>query len=77
MISIEAQLSLALEENKSLKLALHIARVAKARSEREMRLRNSGLPEQARDRLHMAFAKSTDNAGLKEAINVELRRGAQ
>lgn len=42
--------------------------------EREMRMINAGLPGGAKDILRKAFENSFDNAGLKEAINVEKRR---
>lgn len=38
---------------------------------REMMMREANLPIESKQRLHAAFVKSTDNAGLKEAINVE------
>ena len=82
MKSIEAQLSEALDEasfykriNVELKAALHQAQIHKATAERRHILYLSGLPQVSVDRLHVAFAKSTDNAGLREAINVE-KRGA-
>jgi hypothetical protein len=84
MQSVEVQLNEALDlvkmltkENADLKVAVTEQRYRAARAEREIRFRGAGLPQPARERLHAAFAKSTDNAGLKEAINVELRRGAK
>jgi hypothetical protein len=63
-------------ENTELKATITEVRIAAAKKERDRLLKESGLPEPCVKRLHEAFAKSTDNAGLKSAINVE-KRGAQ
>ncbi len=70
MTSLEEQL---IEENKQLKVAIHQVQVARAATERKYILRDSHLPEPCVKRLDAAFANSTDNAGLKQAINVELK----
>lgn len=82
MKSIEVQLSDALEHNRllikintHLKAAVTEQRIRTAKAERELRMHVAGVSLAARGRLHAAFAHSTDNAGLKEAINVELRGG--
>jgi hypothetical protein len=78
MKSIEVQLNEALEniktltkENTELKEAVTTHRKATAKAERESQLKESKLPEPCVKRIHEAFGNSTDNAGLKEAINVE------
>jgi hypothetical protein len=58
-----------------LKRAIHQKSITIASIQRDARLKESGLPQLAIKRLHEAFATSTDNAGLKEAINVERKRG--
>jgi len=80
---IEIQLNAALERIKqqdaeitSLKTAVSNHQIDGAYFERELRMTNAGLPNDAKDRLHRAFENSRDNAGLKEAINVE-KRSAQ
>lgn len=80
MTSIEAQLNEALagiarleQENAGLKVTIHELQIAKAASERADMLRDSMLPGVSVARLNNAFANSTDNAGLKQAINAELR----
>lgn len=75
MQSLEVRLNEALAEIEQLKARVTEERIRATRAEREMRFRAAGVPQPAKDRLHAAFATSTDNAGLKEAINVELRRG--
>lgn len=81
MTSIEAQLHEALGTIKQqaveiadLKGAITGLRIKHAGEKREAVLRESGLSQTAVERLHSAFAKSKDNCGLSEAINVELRR---
>lgn len=78
MKSVEVQLNEALEsiktltaENTTLKEAVTAAKVATAKAEREGLLKEAKLPEPCVKRVNEAFAKSTDNAGLKEAINTE------
>ena len=61
----------------NLRTTLHEQRLRATRAERELLLREAPLPQQAKDRLHLAFAKSTDNSGLREAINIEKRGSAQ
>ena len=84
MMSAEARLNEALgkvndltEENKQLKVAVTEQRLRAARAERELRFREANLSGASKARLHDAFKNSTDNAGLHEAIKVELRRGVQ
>ena len=81
MKSIETQLHEALEQIKvkddaiaSLKFAVHQHRLTIGKLEREARLKEAGLPEPSIKRIREAFATSTDNAGLKEAISVERRK---
>jgi len=69
--------SLEIKLNEALEQLVTEQRTRAARAEREMRFRGAGLSQSARNRLHLAFTLSTDNAGLKEAINVELRRGTR
>jgi hypothetical protein len=80
MTSIEAKLNQVVDENsalgrilKQLREALHQERVAHAATHRKYILRDSQLPAPCVKRLEAAFAQSTDNSGLKEAINVELK----
>ncbi|HEX6822677.1 MAG TPA: hypothetical protein VF123_11515 [Candidatus Sulfotelmatobacter sp.] len=75
MQSVEAKLNEVIEENKQLKEALAFARIDGAWWERESRMNNAGLTHDAKTRLHRAFENSKDNAGLKEAINTEKKRG--
>lgn len=84
MKSIEAQLNEALEQIKrqdaeiaSLKKAVHGRQITIARNYREALLKEVNLSQDSIKRLMGAFATSTDNAGLKQAINVEQRRGAR
>jgi len=79
MKSVEVQLNEALAtietlktENGQLKEAVTAGKVAAAKAEREGQLKESKLPEPCTKRINEAFAKSTDNAGLKEAINTEV-----
>lgn len=60
----------------TLRSELHKARVERAACERKYILKECGLPEDAKQRLDDAFKTSTDNAGLKQAINCE-KRGAE
>ena len=83
MISIERKLNEVIDENsalgrvtKALRDALAQERLDHAATKRGYMLRDSGLPAASVERLSAAFAKSTDNAGLKEAINCE-KRGAK
>lgn len=78
MKSIEVQLNEALDVIKAkdaeivtLKEAVNKQQIATAKAERDGQLKESKLPVPCVNRLSEAFAKSTDNAGLKEAINVE------
>lgn len=81
MKSIEVQLHEALEqintkdsEIVSLKRAIHQKQLTIANIQRDWKLKEAGLPEPCVKRIHDAFATSLDNAGLKEAINVERRK---
>lgn len=81
MKSVEAQLNEALELLKakdaeiiSLKQAVRTKQLTIASVQRDWKLEKAGLPEPCVLRLRVAFANSTDNAGLKEAINVEKRK---
>jgi hypothetical protein len=65
------------KENKELKAAITTQRRQTARANRELLFRERNLPVDIKERLHQVFSSSTDNAGLKEAINVELKRGGQ
>lgn len=58
-------------ENKQLKEAITAGKVATAKAERTSLMKEAKLPEPCVVRLEEAFKASTDNAGLKEAINVE------
>lgn len=78
MKSIEVQLQEAQEqiktltvENGQLKEAVSAGKIATAKVERASMLKESKLPEPCVARIDGAFAKSADNAGLKEAINIE------
>lgn len=78
MKSVEVQLNEALAkittletENTQLKEAVTAGKIGIAKAERTAQLTEAKLPEPCTKRLQEAFAKSTDNAGLKEAINVE------
>lgn len=64
------------QENTQLKEKVHAMRIDCAFWHRQNRLANAGLSPVSKDRINNAFAQSTDNAGLKEAINVE-KRGAK
>lgn len=82
MTSIEAKYNQLLTENATsariitqLKAALHQAQIARAATERKYILRDANLPFPCVERLEKAFATSTDNAGLKQAINCEKRGG--
>jgi len=81
MKSLEVRLNEAIERYKhqcerilSLQAALNNARIDSAFYERQLRMTNAGLPNDAKDRLNKAFENSNDNAGLREAINTEKRR---
>lgn len=58
-------------ENTQLKEAVSTGKIATAKAERDGQLKESKLPAPCVARLSEAFKASTDNAGLKEAINVE------
>jgi hypothetical protein len=80
MVSVESKLNGSLEviaflerENIQLKTRIHQERIAHAATERKYILRDSGLPVASVNRLNDAFKSSTDNTGLKEAINCERR----
>lgn len=55
----------------SFKNALRHHQVCVAYYEREFKMREAGLSLESKQRLHSAFRNSTDNAGLKEAVNTE------
>lgn len=74
MLSVEAKLNEALAQVAELQTALSNSRIDAAYFERELRMTNAGLRHEAKIRLHKAFERSTDNAGLREAINTEKRR---
>jgi len=81
MKSVEAQLHEAFErigqltgENIELKKVIHEKQITIAKIERDGVLKVANLSPDSVDRLHKAFATSTNNAGLKEAINVERKR---
>ncbi|HKV79768.1 MAG TPA: hypothetical protein VJP02_16585 [Candidatus Sulfotelmatobacter sp.] len=57
----------------SLKLTVHQERVAHAATKRADILSEAMLPAESIARLNRAFAQSTDNAGLPQAINCEHR----
>lgn len=78
MKSIEQQLNEAIAkvtaietENKQLKEAVTEGKKATAKAERGKQLIEAKLPEPCVKRIDEAFSNSTDNSGLKEAINVE------
>jgi hypothetical protein len=80
MKSIEVQLNEALETIKhhereiiTLKEIVRRLQIALAKAERDGVLKESRLPEPCVARIEAAFAKNIDNAGLKQAINAELR----
>jgi hypothetical protein len=80
MKSAEVQLNEALEQNRLKDVLIHELRetvkqlqVALAKCERDSILKASRLPEPCVKPISDAFAKSIDNAGLKQAINAELR----
>lgn len=82
MKSIETQLYEAreitvqlMQFNKALKDSFKKAQRRAAKAERELLFYKSNLKQESKDRLHQAFRESTDNAGLKEAINTEMKRG--
>jgi hypothetical protein len=62
-------------ENRELKAAIHAKSIDAAYWEREHRINVAHVSQSAKERLHRAFEGHTNNAGLKEAINVE-KRGA-
>lgn len=81
MKSLETQLHEALEQIKvkdaqilSLKQAVHERQVAYTKVIRDGMLASSGLPDDARKRIAAAFANSTNNDGVRQAINVEKRK---
>jgi hypothetical protein len=61
------------DENTSLKKKIHELRIENARIIRDGVLKDSGLSQDTIKKLHLIFANSTDNAGLKTAIKVEQR----
>lgn len=80
MKSIETKYNQLTDENAALtrtiaalKAALQQSKVAHAATKRQYILENSELHEVSIERLNRAFCNSTDNAGLKEAINCERR----
>lgn len=64
----------ALADNTSLKTKVHELRIENARIIRDGVLKESGLSQDTIKKLHLIFAKSTDNAGLRQAIHVEQRQ---
>jgi hypothetical protein len=81
MVSIETKYNQLLDENafltrtiQQLKVALHQMQIERAATERANTLSEAMLPASSIDRLNKAFATSTDNAGLRQAINVERRQ---
>lgn len=58
-----------------LKRAIHRKSITIASIQRDAHLKEAKLSPASIKRLHEAFAQSTDNSGLKEAINVERKRG--
>ena len=81
MKSVEVQLNEAyrslneaLDVIASLKTVIHQKQITIAALQRDGRLKEARLHPASVVRLHEAFAISTDNAGLKEAINVEKRK---
>jgi hypothetical protein len=77
MVSVEVRLNEALAEIASLKTTVQTLRIENARITRDGLLKEAHLPSNTINRLHEAFATSTDNAGLRQAINVEKRRLGQ
>lgn len=84
MISLEQQVNqlkqenaVLVEANASLKRTITSTRIECARTIRKEFLRVAGLSQEACVRLEKAFRDSTDNAGLKEAINCELAYAAK
>lgn len=80
MQSIEAKLNEALVSIKekdalilSLKQVIHKKSLIIATMERNWMLKEARVSPESAKRLHAAFANSTNNSGLREAINVELR----
>lgn len=80
MTSVETKYNQLLDENAALtrtvtalKAALHQERINHATTKRQFTLKEAGLSAQSCERLNRAFATSTDNTGLKEAINCERR----
>ncbi len=61
------------QENAELKTAIHEMRIANAATERAFVLHDSMLSIESIARLNEAFKDSTDNSGLKQAINAERR----
>ena len=76
-MSIEAKLNQALAEIEQLKEAVTRYRTSSTYFERELRMTKASLPREAKNRLHKAFERSRDNAGLSEAINTEKRQYQQ
>jgi hypothetical protein len=81
--SVEVKYNQLLEENaaltriiKQLKATIHGMQIEKAATERAAILRDAMLPEVSVARINAAFANSTNNAGIFEAINVERRMPA-
>lgn len=83
MTSLETKVNQLTTENaaltniiRELKASLHQERIDHAATKRQHTLMGLGLSENSIARLNAAFAKSTDNAGLKQAINAERRMPA-
>jgi hypothetical protein len=79
--SIEAKLNEAIERYKQqaetvlrLHKELTNAKIVSAFYERQHKMLKAGLPNESKDHLNKCFERSTDNAGLREAINNEKRR---
>jgi hypothetical protein len=80
MKTIEVQLKEALatiegqnNEIATLKGVIHQNTLTAARVQRDRLLKEAKLSIKSIEQLHEAFAQSTDNAGLKQAINVVRR----
>lgn len=84
MRSLEVQMNQAIDQLKekdkliiSLKKVIHQKQITIATIQRDWLLKEAKLPADAVERLHGAFATSTDNAGLKQAINTERKKVSQ
>jgi len=78
MQSLETQLNAALAGIKerdeliaSLKRVIHTKQLTITSIQRDVQMKEAGLSADSMKRLHQAFATSTDNAGLRQAIKIE------